>query len=679
MSKLAHKGDVVDNYHGTGVADPYRWLEEPDSPETVQWVAEQNEQTNLYIENIPARSHINSRLTQLWNYPRYSAPFKKGQQYFFFKNDGLQNQAIFYRQTALDSEPVVVIDPNKLSEDGTIALTNVVLSEDGNLLAYGVSSSGSDWQEIRIRRVDDGQDYDEVLKWCKFSSIAWKHDQSGFYYNRLPDPSTIPAEEQSYHSKVYWHQLDTPQEQDQLVYERPEAKELSFTPFITEDGKYLGIAVWEGTDPRSRFYYREVASTSEFIRLLDDFDAAYSFIDNDDQLFYFQTDLNASRGRLIAIDLNQPARENWREIIPQAEDVLSFVTTVNQQFVTSYLHDAHDQLKVYNRDGSFDREIALPTLGTVSELQGKREDTEMFVGFTSFLYPTTIFRYDFGSGQFSTFHDSEIDFDPSGYETQQVFYNSKDGTRVPMFLVHKKGLVLNGNNPTFLYAYGGFGINMTPSFAVSRLVWIENGGVYAIANLRGGGEYGEDWHQAGTLERKQNVFDDFQAAAEWLIQHKYTQVSKLAIMGGSNGGLLVAACMVQRPDLFGAVVCQVPVADMLRFHRFTVGRYWTSEYGNAETNSDHFRFLYAYSPLHNVHQGVAYPPTLITTADTDDRVAPLHAKKFAATLQAAQRGSNPILLRVETKAGHGGGKPTAKVIEEQSDVFAFLFKVFGIE
>lgn len=675
---IARKDNVVENYHGIAVADPYRWLENPDAPDTLEWVEAQNSRTLDFLKAIPARARIRQRLTELWDYPKYSAPYKKGDRYFFSKNDGLQNQSVLYMQKSLEGESVLVIDPNKLSEDGTAALTNQVLSEDGTLLAYGVSQSGSDWQEIKIRRVDSSEDYPEVLQWCKFSSIAWKHDNSGFYYNRFPQPGTVPPEDQTNFNRVYWHTLGTPQSQDKLIYERPEEKELAFNPYITQDSKYLILSVWHGTDTKNRLYYRELESDGPFVRLLDEHDAGYNYIENDGPLFYIETDLEAPRGRIIAIDVRQPERSNWKEIIPEQQDVLSIATMVNDQFVTAYMHDAHHQLKLYARDGSFIKEIELPALGSIIELSGERKDSEMFLGFTSFLFPNSIYRYDFQSGQMTLFRGSEIKFDASGYVTRQVFYPSKDGTRIPMFLIHKKDLVLDGNNPVLLYGYGGFNISMTPSFAVSRLVWLENGGVYAIANLRGGGEYGEDWHRAGTLERKQNVFDDFIAAGEWLIANKYTRTPRLSIMGGSNGGLLVAACMIQRPDLFGAVICAVPVIDMLRYHKFTVGRYWVTDYGNAEADPEHFRFLMSYSPLHNVKEGVAYPPTLIATADTDDRVVPLHAKKFAATLLAAQAGANPILLRVEMKAGHGLGKPTTKVIEEQADIFAFLFKILGM-
>jgi len=675
---FARRDDIVEDYHGTKVADPYRWLENPASADTLAWVEAQNAITSQYISAIPARAKIQARMTALWDYPKYSVPVKRGDRYFFHKNTGLQDQSVLYRQDTLQGEAVVVIDPNAFSEDGTAALTNQAFSEDGGLLAYGISSNGSDWQEIKIRQVDKGTDYPEVIRWCKFSSIAWRHDNQGFFYNRLPEPGTVSEEDQSNFSQVYWHTLGTPQTEDQLIYERPEDKELSFSPVITDDGVYLVLHVWHGTDPENRLYYRKVDSDGPFIRLLDAADASYNLIGNNGSIFYMQTNLDAPRSRVIAIDLEHPDRANWQELIPQQEDVISFVTMVNNQFVVTYMHDAHHEMKIYNLDGNYVQDITLPTLGSIVEISGKPRHTEMFISFTSFLYPPTIFRYDFLSGTLSLLQSASIDFDAASYETTQIFYTSKDGTRVPMFLTHKKGLVLDGNNPLLLYGYGGFDVSMMPSFTVPTLVWLENGGVYAVANLRGGGEYGEEWHRAGTLEHKQNVFDDFIAAAEWLIANEYTNTSRLAIQGGSNGGLLVAACMVQRPDLFGAVICQVPVIDMLRYHKFTVGRYWVSDYGNAETNPEHFKFMYAYSPLHNVKEGVAYPATFILAADTDDRVVPAHAKKFAATLQAANGGNNPILLRIEMKAGHGLGKPTAKVIEERSDILAFLFDRFGM-
>ena len=675
---LARRDDTVENYHGTLVADPYRWLEDPAAPDTLEWVEAQNAITEDYLASIPVRASLRERMTALWNYPRYSVPSHEGRYYFYSKNDGLQNQAVIYRQDSLQGPSSVVIDPNTLSEDGTTALVTQAYSRDGSLLVYGLSVHGSDLQDLRIRQVESGVEYPEVIRWGRFPSVAWKRDKSGFFYNRLPEPGSVPPEDASNFSQVYWHALATPQSEDRLVYERPDFKELSFSPFMSDDDEYLMLRVWHGTDPKNRFYYRKVESEGPIIRLLDDADASYDFVGNDGPIFYFQTTLDAPRKRIIAIDSEHPQRENWREIVPQQDDAIEIALMANHRFVILYLHDAHHEIKIYNIDGRYERDIPLPAPGSIVEIWGKPDQAELFFSFTSFLYPATIYRYDFRDDSLSLYHAPELDFDASAYETTQVFYHSKDGTRIPMFLTHKKGLKLDGNNPTLLYGYGGFDVSLTPGFAVPTLLWLEHGGVYAVANLRGGGEYGEAWHQAGTLERKQNVFDDFIAAAEWLLASKYTNTARLAIQGGSNGGLLVAACMVQRPDLFGAVICQVPVIDMLRYHRFTVGRYWVSDYGNAEANPEHFKFMYAYSPLHNVKTGVACPATLIMAADTDDRVVPAHAKKFAATLQAAHTGDNPILLRIEMKAGHGLGKPTTKLIEERSDILAFLFERFGM-
>ena len=675
----AKKTDIVDDYFGTKVADPYRWLEDAESEETKAWVDAENRITFSYIHSSPAYTKIKRRLTELWNYPKYSAPVKKGGWYFFRKNDGLQNQAVVYKQKSLEAAPQVLLDPNILSADGTVAVSNLSFSHDGKYLAYGLSKSGSDWQEFKIRKVENNRDFDETINWCKFSSIAWKKDNSGFFYNRFPKEGTVAEQDRNNFNRVYWHKLGTAQSADKIVYEDPNHKELGFSPHITKDGKYLLLTVWKGTDPRNRIYYRKTNSKGKFIKLLDKADASYSFIFNEGPLFYFRTDLNAPRGRVIAVDIRKPQPGNWRELIPQGKDVLDYVKVVNNQFVASYMHDAHNQIKIFNKDGSYDKEIKLPEIGSVYGFSGEARDKEMFITFTSYLYPPAIFRYNFNSGTMDIFRKPKIKFDPSVYKTEQIFYKSKDGTQVPMFIIHKKNLILNGENPTILYGYGGFDISLTPAFSVSRLVWLEQGGVYAVANLRGGGEYGEAWHKAGMLENKQNVFDDFIAAAEWLIEHKYTNRKRLAINGGSNGGLLTAAVMLQRPDLFGAVLCQVPVIDMLRYHKFTVGRYWTPEYGNAEESEKDFKFLYAYSPLHNVKENVDYPSILLTTADTDNRVAPLHAKKFAATLQEKYKGRNPILLRVEIKAGHGGGKPTAKRIEEASDLYTYLLKVFRLD
>ncbi|MBC8075802.1 MAG: S9 family peptidase, partial [Chloroflexales bacterium] len=551
-------------------------------------------------------------------------------------------------------------------------------SHDGALLAYGTSSGGSDWQEIRVRRVDDGTDFPEVIRWCKFSGIAWKHDGSGFYYNRLPEPGSVPPEDASNYWRVYWHQLGSEQREDRLVYEQPDTPELRFSPFITDDGAYLVLHVSRGTDPTNRVYYRPVESNGPFVRLLDDNDARYSFVDNVGARFFFHTDLEASRGRIIAIHLERPERDHWQEIVPERGEVISFATAVGERLVVAYMRDAHHELRLFDLVGTERGEIALPAPGTIIGLHGRRDDDEMLFGFQSFLYPTLIYRYEVASATLTLFRKAEVSFPVEAYETRQVFYASKDGTRVPMFVTHRRGLELNGDNPTWLYGYGGFNVSVMPYFAVSWLLWLEQGGVLAVANLRGGGEYGEEWHRAGMLAKKQNVFDDFIAAGQWLVSSGYTRPERLAISGGSNGGLLVAACMLQHPELFGAVVCQVPVIDMLRYHRFTIGRYWAGEYGNAEENAEHFAFMYAYSPLHNARAGVNYPPTLVTSADTDDRVVPAHAKKFAATLQHAYKGDNPILIRIETRAGHGLGKPTAKVIEELTDIYTFLFQTFNI-
>ncbi len=673
----ARKGEVVDDYHGTRVADPYRWLEDPEDAETQRWVEAQNRLTRSYIDSFPRRGDLETRLIALWNYPKHGLPLKHGGRYFYSRNDGLQDQAVLYWAESLAQEPRVLLDPNRLSEDGTAALSNEAVSDDGKFLAYGISSHGSDQQEIRIRDVDSGTDLDEVIRWAKFAGIAWRKDSSGFFYNRFPEPGTVPPEDENNFAQVYWHRRDTPQSADELVFEMPDRKELGFYPFITEDGEYLGLFSYLGTDPRNGFYVRPADSNGEFQCIMDVGKSLFRPVGNVGSTFFIQTDLDAPRGRIIAMDVNRPEREHWREILPQQDDVINTVALIADHLVVQFMHNAHELLWIYDLEGNKISEIDLPTMGSIGGVSGRQKDDEMFFLFTSFVYPTVIYRYDFSTGDTSVLRESEIDFDPSSYETTQTFYTSRDGTRVSMFLTHRKGLVRDGNNPTLLYGYGGFNIPVTPAFSVSRLLWLENGGVYAVANLRGGSEYGEDWHRAGMLENKQNVFDDFIAAAEWLVENDYTCPGRLAINGGSNGGLLVTACLLQRPDLFGAVVAQVPVTDMLRYHHWTVGRYWVPEYGNAEKNPEHFRILHAYSPLHNIRPGVAHPPTLLATADTDDRVVPAHAKKFAAALQAADAGDHPILIRVETRAGHGAGKPTRKLIEEAVDIYSFLFKALS--
>ncbi len=665
--------NVVDTYFGVQVPDPYRWLEDDNSPETAAWVAAENALTFTYLDRIPERPLIKRRLTQLWNYERYGIPFKEGGRYFFTKNDGLQNQSVLYTLTSLQAEPTVLLDPNKLSTDGTVALAGFSIRDDGGLMAYGLATAGSDWQEWHVRDVVTGQDLPDVVRWVKFSNTAWTKDGKGFFYSRYDEPAASNVlKGVNYYHKLYYHQLGTAQTADRLVYHRPDQKEWGFYAQVSDDGRYLIIAVSQGTDTRNRVFYQDLqAADAPVIELLNDFDASYDFIGNLDTVFYFRTDLQAPRGRLIAIDTTQPERGRWREIVAETTDRLQSANLVNHQLVALYLKDAHSEVQVLDAEGRLIRSLELPGLGTAVGFGGKVQDTETFYLFASFTEPGTIYRYDLAAGRSEVFRQPKVNFNPDDYETKQVFYRSRDGTRVPMFITHRKGLELKGQNPTYLYGYGGFDISLTPSFSVANLVWMEMGGVYAQANLRGGGEYGEAWHQAGMKLKKQNVFDDFIAAAEWLIRNDYTSPRELAIGGGSNGGLLVGACLTQRPGLFAAALPAVGVMDMLRFHQFTIGWAWTSDYGSSE-NADEFKALYAYSPLHHVKPGTIYPATLITTADHDDRVVPAHSFKFAAALQAAQAGSAPMLIRIETRAGHGAGKPISKLIDEVTDRWGFL-------
>ncbi|HEY9816839.1 MAG TPA: prolyl oligopeptidase family serine peptidase [Candidatus Obscuribacterales bacterium] len=671
--------DHVDDYHGTAVADPYRWLEDPDSPDSRAWIAAQNQLTFEYLQQIPSRETLRDRITQLWDYEKFGTPFKMGDRYFYFKNDGLQNQSILYTLPSLDAEPQLLLDPNRLSEDGTVALSSFAISEDARFMAYGLSSSGSDWQEWQVRSVETGEDLSDHLKWVKFSGAAWSHDHQGFFYSRYDEPSADSQfEAVNYYQKLYYHRLGTPQSDDVLIYDRPDEKEWGFSGSVTDDGRLLIISVWRGTEPKNLLFYKDLTvADSPVVELIRDFEAEFNVVEAEGDRLWVQTDLDAPRGRLIAIDLTQPDRDHWQEVIPQAAETLQSMTVLNHQFVATYLKDARSQVQRFALDGTPLGELTLPGIGSVGGFSSKRQDTETFYSFTGYTTPTSIYRYDAVTGESQLFRQPTVDFNPEDFITTQVFYTSADGTQIPMFITHKTGLVLDGQNPTLLYGYGGFGVSLTPSFSPSYLVWMEMGGVYAVPNLRGGGEYGEDWHQAGTKQRKQTVFDDFIAAAEWLIDQGYTRSDKLAIAGGSNGGLLVGACMTQRPELFGAALPAVGVMDMLRFHLFTIGWAWCSEYGSSE-HADEFPTLYAYSPLHNLKPGTAYPATLITTADHDDRVVPAHSFKFAAALQAAQGGEAPVLIRIETKAGHGAGKPTAKVIEEIADRYAFLVRTLGI-
>lgn len=674
----AKKVEQVDDYHGTKVADPYRGLEDPDTPESKAWIEAENKITFPYLESIPQRGAIENRLTEMWNYERYGTPFKEGGRYFYSKNDGLQNQNVIYTAKSLTGEPKVLIDPNKMSEDGTVALTGYDISEDGKSISYGVASSGSDWQEWKVRDVETGKDLDDLVKWVKFSGASWTHDGRGFFYSRYDEPNVTGESDKlkalNYFHKLFYHRVGTPQAEDQLIYERKDQKEWGFGGSVTDDGKYLIINVWKGTERKNLIFYKPVsAPDAKVVELINEFENEYDFIDNDGPVFWFKTDRDAPRSKVIAIDTRKPDKANWKELIPQSDDALQSVGAVGGRFICRYLKDVATAVKVFELDGTFVRDVKFPTLGSAFGFGGERSDSETFYAFTSFTYPTTTFRYDVATGESTLFKKPNVDINPDRYETKQVFYKSKDGTRVPMFITHAKGLKLDGSNPTYLYAYGGFNIPITPGFSVSNAVWLEMGGVYAQANIRGGGEYGKEWHDAGKKLTKQNCFDDFIAAAEWLIANKYTSTPKLSIGGGSNGGLLVGACITQRPELFGAALPAVGVLDMLRFHKFTIGYMWTSDYGSVD-NPEEFQALYKYSPLQNLKPGTSYPATLITTADHDDRVWPGHSFKFAAALQEANSGSNPVMIRIETKAGHGAGKPTSKQIEEAADRWAFLVR-----
>jgi prolyl oligopeptidase len=667
------KLEQIDDYHGKKIADPYRWLEELDSPETRAWVEAQNQVTFGWLGQIPGRDRLHRRLTELWNYERFGMPHKKGGRYFYTRNDGLQNQNAVYVMERLEGAPRLLIDPNTLSPDGTIALTSWVASEDGKLLAYGLAGAGSDWQEWHVLEVDSGRKLADHLKWVKFSRVSWTPDGRGFFYSRYDEPP--PGQQYTganYYQKLFFHKLGDPQEKDTLVYKRDDEKEWGFDGAVTDDGRYLIISIWRGTEQKNQVFYKDLAATDNpIVELLTGFDAEYEFIDNEGPVFWFVTDLAAPLRRVIAIDTRQPERDKWKEVIAESKGTLQDASAVGGHFVIRYLKDACSAVRVFDLSGKPIRDVKLPDLGSVSGFSGRRDDSETFYSFTGYTIPGSIYRYDVKMGQSTLFREPRVAFDPKQFETRQFFYKSKDGTRVPLIVVSRKGIALDSSHPTILYGYGGFNVAQTPGFSVSTIAWLEQGGVYAVPNLRGGGEYGRTWHEAGMLSRKQNVFDDFLTAAEWLIANKYTSPEKLAIRGGSNGGLLVGAAMTQRPELFAAAVPAVGVMDMLRFHKYTIGWAWVNEYGSAE-DAELFKSLVAYSPLHNLKPGTKYPATLITTGDHDDRVVPAHSFKFAAALQMAQGGDKPVLIRIETRAGHGAGTPTSKLIDTATDVLAFL-------
>jgi prolyl oligopeptidase len=679
----APTSNQVDDYFGTKVADPYRPLEDPDSAASRKWIDAENKLTFDFLKTIPERDAIRKRLTEMWDYERFGVPFKETNRYFLSKNSGLQNQSVLYTSTNLSGPPKELLDPNTLSKDGTIALNGLDVTDDAKWMAYGLSTAGSDWQKWKVRDVATGKDQSDMLDWVKFSGASWKKDDSGFFYSRYDkENEKTKLRTQVYNQKLYFHRLGTPQSQDKLIYQRPDHKDWLFGGNVTDDGRYLVITVQRGTDPKNRVFYKDLADpNAKVIELLDKADAQYEFLDNDGPVFWFRTDLNAPLGRIVSIDTRKGLPPQIHELVPESGDKLEGVSVVGDRFVALYLKDAHSLVKLFKLDGSADGEIALPGIGSAGGFTGKRKDRETFYSYTSFTTPASIFRYNFDDRKSELVFQPKVKFNPDDYTTEQVFYKSADGTRVPMFISYKKGMKRDGQNPTYLYGYGGFDISETPAFSPANLVWMEMGGIFALPNIRGGGEYGEKWHEAGMLHKKQNVFDDFIAAAQYLIDNKYTSTPKLAIGGGSNGGLLVGACMTQRPDLYGVALPAVGVMDMLRFQKFTIGWAWTSDYGSSDNRQD-FPFLYAYSPLHHIAapgRGCCYPATLITTADHDDRVVPAHSFKFAATLQAAQSCDKPVMIRIETRAGHGAGKPTTKVIQEAADRWAFLVKELGMK
>lgn len=673
------KDTVTDTYHGTKIEDPYRWLEDDNSAETKAWVTEQNKVTSKFLSAIPQRGAIHSRLKDLWNYERVGLPEEQGGRWFFTKNSGLQDQAVLYVADSLEAEPRLLLDPNALSKDGTVALAQYQPSEDGSMLAYATSSGGSDWIEIRVKDVATGKDREDLIKWVKFSGISWAKDGSGFYYSRYAEPAEGAALTQvNEFQKLYFHKLGTPQGEDVLIYERKDQPRWGMNGWVTEDGTHLVIHLSQGTDPKNRVAYKSLKEKdAKIIDLLPEGDASYDFIGNHGPVFFFLTDLDAPNKRVIAIDTTQPDRKNWKEIIPQTANNLDSASMVGGKLICTYMKDARDQVIRFDQDGKNPQEIKLPGIGSASGFGGKERDKEVFYGFTGFTEPGAIYRMDITSGESRLWRKPEVKFDGDAYETKQIFFNSKDGTKVPMFVVHKKGIPLDGSHRMLLYGYGGFQISLQPGFAVTRAVWLERGGILAVVNLRGGGEYGREWHDAGRKQKKQNVFDDFIGAAERLIADGYTKPANLAIQGGSNGGLLVGACMTQRPELFGATLPAVGVMDMLRFQKFTIGWAWEKEYGSSD-NAEEFPLLLKYSPYHALKPGTRYPATLVTTADHDDRVVPAHSFKFAARLQECQaKDAPPVLIRIDTSAGHGAGTALTKVIDRTADEWAFLEAVLG--
>jgi prolyl oligopeptidase len=670
------KVDAVDDYFGTRIADPYRWLENDTSDETAGWVKAENEVTDDYLSKIPFRQSIRERLTRMWNYPRYGVPFKEGPYYFYFKNDGLQNQSVLYVKKGLDGVARILLDPNRFSEDGTIALAGTAVSHDGKFLAYRIASSGSDWNEVHLMEIESGKRLPDTLKWVKFSDMSWHGN--GFYYSRYDAPEKgMELSKKNEFQKVYYHTIGTVQQKDELIYQNLKHPRRNYGARVTEDERFLMLYESESTSGNA-LYYRDLAKPDlPFKQLTEGFDYEYDVVGGVGDKLLVLTNNLAPKKRLILMDPAHPEPGRWKTVIPEREDVLESVRLAGESLVSEYMQNATSKAFIYTLDGKFLHEMNLPGIGTLTGFSGKKEENIAFYGYTSFTFPMTIFQYDVAQNKSAMYNRPDIEFDPDGYEVKQIFYPGKDKVIIPMFIIHRKGMALNGDNPAMLYGYGGFNVSLTPNFSLSRLLFLENGGVYAVANLRGGGEYGEEWHKSGTKEKKQNVFDDFIAAAEYLIAENYTSPQRLAIMGGSNGGLLVGACMTQHPELFRVAIPQVGVMDMLRYHKFTIGWAWASDYGTSETKEG-FDCLIKYSPLHNIRNNVQYPATLALTADHDDRVVPAHTFKFMATLQEHQKGNNPVLVRIESKAGHGAGKPTSKQIEEAADLWSFVFYNLGM-
>lgn len=665
--------DQVDDYFGTRVADPYRWMEDLDSPEIKQWIDQENQLTRSILDQFRDRDAMQRRLMDLINFERFSAPIVRGSRYFYWHNTGLQNQSVLFWMEGLSGEPKVLLDPNTLSADGTVAVIDLSISDDGSLAAYSIADAGSDWITWHMRDVGTGHDLPDLVAWSKFSSASWLKDGSGFFYQGYDRPKGDALKEANYFHKIFFHKLGTPQNEDRLIFDRPDDKEIHVGAGVSHDGRYLLIYQTKGSSPNNQLTIRDLEDPEgATVTIAEAADAVYSVIDNDRTRFWIHTTFEAPNGCVVQVDLTNPARSQWKTIIPESAHKLDSVSMIDNTLIANYLADAQSMVMLHAVDGALLQQFELPSIGTASGFDGKRTDTETFYQFSNFTTPPTVYRVDMKTRQSSIFRQPKLNFDPAQFATKQVFYSSKDGTRVPMFLSYKKGLTLDGSNPTLLYGYGGFNISLKPEFSAGNLLWMEMGGIYAQPSLRGGGEYGEGWHEAGTRLKKQNVFDDFIAAAEWLVSNRYTSPSRLGISGGSNGGLLVAACELQRPDLFGAAIASVGVMDMLRFDKFTIGWAWKTDYGAPSENQEEFRAILRYSPLHNIRTGVEYPPTLITTADHDDRVYPAHSFKFAAAMQAAQSGPNPILIRVETRAGHGSGMPLAKRVEIIVDQLTFL-------